>query len=161
NEERRGEWKNSILMLVMLAVVFPQLLWRIRQGALAAPGDFGFRPKDVLAFLAWQLVLFGPVPLYLLLRGGRFLFRASESAGGEAPTQDVRQLLACLSLPFLAGFMLLSGLRPGLPGAAAFSFVAAVPLVSAAALGGAGTFWMRGSILVQGLIGVGLCALIW
>jgi len=161
-QERRRDWiKPALMLLVMLLVFLPHLFWRLEQGGLGGPSDVDVKPIDLLTFLAWQVVLFGPVPLYLLLRRGLLGAPATQAMQGEAPTQDVRRLLTCMSLPFIAVFLLLSALRPGTPGAAAFAYVAAVPLASAVALGGPGAAWMRGSTLVQGLIGVGFCALVW
>ena len=107
---------------------------RLRQRSQTGPSS------RVADFLAWQLVIFGPVPLYFLLRQSiRGRRSPPVDTGDRVLSGDDRLLLLCLSLPVLLVFLLLSPLGHAnpitfAPGIEATAYVAAALLVAGVAL---------------------------
>ena len=172
SKEERGTVTGvrlAVIAALMALALAPNIFWRLEHGApLASTAANGtFRPGRVADFLAWQLIIFGPVPLYFLLRqvipGHR---SPPANAGDRLLTGDDRLLLLCLSLPVLLVFLLLSPLGHAspiafAPGVEATAYVAAALLVAGVALDAPSLAWLKTSVAAQGLIGLALYGLIW
>ena len=66
----------AVIVALMALALAPNILWRVEHGAplAAAVANGRFELSRAADFLVWQFVIFGPIPLYLLLRqaiGGR------------------------------------------------------------------------------------------
>jgi 4-amino-4-deoxy-L-arabinose transferase-like glycosyltransferase len=152
----------ALMAAVLLLVLLPHLLWRLGHGAILPPvGPSAIFPS-LLSFLLWQIVIFGPLPLYFLLRS------AAGDVEGALVTRDDRRLLLCLSLPVLLASLLVSlaaGPAPEAlpydPGAVAVAYVAAALLVAGLALRGRAFAWLKASVVAQGAIGLALYGLLW
>ena len=159
----------AVIATLMALALAPNILWRFEHGAplAAAVADGSFEPSRVADFLVWQFIIFGPIPLYFLLRQairGRRVPRAD--GAGSVLSADDRLLLLCLSLPVLLVFLLLSPLGHAStiafsPGAEATAYVAAALLAAGMALDGPLFAWLKGSVAAQGLIGLALYGVIW
>jgi hypothetical protein len=161
-----GRKACAVMAIFFLLVISPHSLWIIDHGGLAASvsakvAEAGLKPAGLLAFLGWQLVIFGPISFYLFL--SRSVSRRPGKAVDDAGRlgADDRLLLLCLSLPVLCAFLLLSLSGAGSPGSAASAYVAACLLAAGTSLSGARSVWLRGSLVVQGLIGPLFYALVW
>ncbi|HEY8015002.1 MAG TPA: glycosyltransferase family 39 protein, partial [Dongiaceae bacterium] len=172
SKEDRGSvtaTRLAVIAALIALVLAPNILWRFEHGAplAAAVANGSFQPSRVAGFLVWQLVIFGPVPLYFLLRQ---VIRRRRSppvdAGGRVLSGDDRLLLLCLSLPVLLVFLLLSPLGHAnpvsfAPGVEATGYVAAALLVAGVALDAPALAWLKASVAAHGLIGLALYGLIW
>jgi 4-amino-4-deoxy-L-arabinose transferase-like glycosyltransferase len=159
----------SVIAALMVLALLPNLLWRFEHGAplAAAAANATLQPSRVGEFLAWQFVIFGPIPLYFLLRQAIRGRGAPPADGGSGLLSgDDRLLLLCLSLPVLLVFLLLSPLGHAspiafAPGAEATAYVAAALLAAGMALEGRAFAWLKGSVVAQGLIGLAFYGLVW
>jgi 4-amino-4-deoxy-L-arabinose transferase-like glycosyltransferase len=152
----------ALMAALLLLVLLPHLFWRLGHGAILPPPAPGAIGPSLLSFLLWQIVVFGPLPLYFLLRS------AAGGTEGAPITRDDRRLLLCLSLPVLLASLLASlaaGPAPAAlaydPGPAAVASVAAALLVAGRALRGRALAWLKASVVAQGAIGLALYGLIW
>src|SRR5206468_277589 len=121
SRESRGSITGARLAVIaaLIALVLaPNIFWRLEHGGplAAAVANGSFQPSRIADFLAWQLVIFGPVPLYFLLRQPlRERLSPPAEAGASVLSGDDRLLLRCLSLPVLFVFLLLSPLGHASP----------------------------------------------
>jgi hypothetical protein len=155
----------ALMVLLLLLVLLPHAIWRLDHGSLLphlGPG------AGVLSFLAWQVVIFGPFALGLVVGLGVLGRRMAPATAGAALSADDRRLLLCLSLPVLAICLvaaLLAGPGPDAlpydPGAMTVAYLAAALLLAGIALEGRAFAWLKVTILAQGAIGLALYGLIW
>jgi hypothetical protein len=161
-----GVIRPGVMLLILLLIVTVHHIWRLPAEALRPPptpsGSRGFP-----ALLIWQIIIFGPVPLYLLFRQ-LLSWRASAATAGAVLGQEDHLLLLCLSLPVILAFLVSSlagwgnaGSLAYDPGAAAVAYVAASILAVDRALAGPAARWLRGSVIAHAAIGFALYALIW
>lgn len=155
-------WLKPLLALAVgAAVLSPNLLWNLHThwttvASTAETADLGspqFELNHLVDYVAGQLAIFGPVPLYLLFEQA---FIGRRSAGLSLLEAESRRLLFCQSLPFLLAFLLMSLATRVNANWAAYAYVGGSLAVAGAVARPAAYWWLRRALAFHAAIGLGL-----
>jgi 4-amino-4-deoxy-L-arabinose transferase-like glycosyltransferase len=164
-------WRAATVMTsVALLILLPNVLWNaartwitVTQTAVTA-GTTGpsFQLSAILEYVVGQIAIFGPAPLYLMLRQGVAWrrVRAEAAAPGAPLGWDDRLLLLCLSLPFFVPFIAMSALSRANANWTAFAFIAGCVLVAGVAVKGRAGWYRRAATVTHAWVAPAIYGLV-
>jgi len=158
-----GWRKPLVLLATALAVISPNLVWNLNThwttvvstAETADVGEAHFELNHLLDYVGGQLAIFGPVPLYLLFEQA---FASRQSAGLSLLQPESRQLVSCLSLPFLLAFLVISVITRVNANWAAYAYVGGSLAAAGVMARPMAYWWLRRSVAVHAAIGLGMYA---
>jgi 4-amino-4-deoxy-L-arabinose transferase-like glycosyltransferase len=165
-------WRAAAVMTsLVLLILLPNVLWNAARtwitvaqtASTAGTAGRSFQLSAILEYVVGQIAIFGPAPLYLMLRQGIAWRRArAEAAAPGTPLGwDDRLLLLCLSLPFFVPFLVMSMVSRANANWTAFAFIAGCVLVAGVADKGRAAWYRRAAVISHACLGPLIYGLVW